>query len=234
MIHKRNLFLTAMAWGAIVTGVLVLFPDLRHTIVGTLHLPALALAVILAHYLTGDGLHPPEVIGWSSFVAYTLCYWIVVLIFYVMGLEFYLLHKVLHHLDDAQQHLIPVDKGGGIGGAVFDGTDPQKALDKIGLALQELEGKRRHHWLLKQDDVIGSLDDAPHLVAARAVSRSEDSLTTKRLLKQLAGKISVKTSPAKSAEIMKKLRNDAKRFSAGGQSGTQGKAGGSPPQPGTA
>jgi hypothetical protein len=209
MMHKRNLTLTALVWAAIITCAFLLFPRLYHGTLGLFYWPAIALAVTAAHFLTGNGHSPSNVIGWSSFAVYSIFYLVVFLVVYVILLEIYLLRGVLHHLDDAIQYLTPVEAKRGPDEPVSDGTDTQKALETVGQALAEVEAKRRKHFLLKSIDLL-DLSEAPHILAARAITGAGQSRPVKGLLKKLRSKLAAKIGPTKAAFLMAKLQEQSK------------------------
>ena len=107
-----------------------------------------------------------------------------------------------------QRHL-PVEGKHGIGEPVFDGTDPKKALEKIGQALAELEASRRKHFLLKGTDLLDP-SEAPHLLAARAITGAGKLHPVKSLLKKLGSKLTADIGSTKAAFLMAKLQEDAK------------------------
>jgi hypothetical protein len=188
---------------------------------GWTYFPALALSVVLSHFFGGNPHSPSAVTGWSSFAVYTIFYWVVFLIIYVLLLEFYLLRKVLHHLDDAKQHLMS------------DKPDSRQALEKIGRAIAEVEARRRRHFLLQPLD-LPDLNEAPHLLAARAITGAGKTRPVKGLLKKLNSRLKTEMGSTKAALVMAKLREDARTLApqnaAAKNRGTAG--GSSPPQPG--
>src|SRR6516164_3459468 len=103
--HKRNLTLTALALAAIVTGCLWLFPQLYPTSLGWLYFPSVITSVILSRLASGGWHSTPAALDVSTFIAWTIVYWVVFLVVYVILLEIYLVRRVLHHLQHAQPHL---------------------------------------------------------------------------------------------------------------------------------
>lgn len=195
--HKRNLTLTALFWAAVVTAAFLIFPRIYHGTIGWAYFPSLAISVVLSHLFGGNPHSPSTVTGWSAFAVYTIFYWVVFLIIYVLLLEFYLLRKVLDHLDDAKQHL------------KADKPDTRHALEHIGQGLAELEARRRRHFLLQPLD-LPDLNEAPHLLAARAITRSGKTRPVKRLLKKLNDRLAREIGSTKAAVAMAKLREDAR------------------------
>ena len=153
----------------------------------------------LEHIFGGNPHSPSAVTGWSCFTAYTLFYWVLVLIIYALLLEFYLLRKVLHHLDDAKQYL------------TGEKPDTRQALEKIGRAIAEVETRRRKHWLLKPLD-LPDLNEAPHLLAARAIAGSSKTRPVKKLLIKLNARLASEMGSTKAAVTMAELREDARNL----------------------
>jgi|SRR5450756_1376079 len=195
MMHKRNLAITAAVLAGIVTVIFFAFEAPNHSkIVGYVYFPAILLSVIIS-----PGHSPSAFAGWSSFIVYTLFYWVVFLIIYVLLLEFYLLRQVLHHLDDAQTHL------------TAEQPDATKGLDHIGRAIAELETRRRKHFLLQPINTL-DLTQPPHLLAAQAISRSDKSKPVKKLMKKMEAKIRATKTPEHTATIMTNLHQEATRL----------------------
>ena len=194
--HKRNLTLTALFWAGVVTAAFLFFPRIYHGSIGWAYFPSLAISVVLSHLFGGNPHSPSAVTGWSSFAIYTIFYWVVFLIIYVLLLEYYLLRKVLDHIDDAKEHL------------KADKPDTRHALEHIGQGLAELEARRRRHFLLQPLD-LPDLKEAPHLLAARAITRSSKTRAVKRLLKKLNKRLAREIGSTKAAVAMAKLREDA-------------------------
>jgi len=194
--HKRNLTLTALFWAGVVTAAFLFFPRIYHGSIGWTYFPSLAISVVLSHLFGGNPHSPSAVTGWSSFAIYTIFYWVVFLIIYVLLLEYYLLRKVLDHIDDAKEHL------------KAEKPDTRHALEHIGQGLAELEARRRHHFLLQPLD-LPDLKEAPHLLAARAITRSGKTRAVKRLLKKLNKRLAREIGSTQAAVAMAKLREDA-------------------------
>ena len=217
--HKRNITATALALAAVITVAFVLFPRLNHSdALGLLYFPSILLSVIFS----GGSHSPPAVAGWSSFVVYTLFYWIVFLVLYALLWEIYLFRQVLHHLDDAKQHLIS--------GAPHS----EEALEKIGRAIAEVETRRRKHFLLKKSNSI-DLSEPPHLLAARAMIQAGQEPPVKRVLKRFKSRLVAEAGPLKAAALMAKLEEDANTLashSANRKPGTSGDSGPSEQTPG--
>lgn len=197
--HKRNLILIAIVWAALVTVVFLIFPRIYHGAAGWAYFPVIALSVALEHVFGGNPHSPSAVNGWSCFAAYTIFYWVLVLIIYALLLEFYLLRKVLHHLDDAKQHL------------TGEKPDSRQALEKMGRAIAEVETRRRKHWLLKPLD-LPDLNEAPHLLAARAITGSYKTRPVNKLLNQLNARLASEMGSTKAAVTMSRLREDARNY----------------------
>ncbi len=195
--HKRNLTLTALFWAGVVTVAFLIFPRIYHGSIGWAYFPSIVISVVLSRIFGGNPHSPSAVTGWSSFAIYTIFYWIVFLIFYVLLLEFYLLRKVLDHLDEAKQHL------------KADKPDTRHALEHIGQGLAELEARRRRHFLLQPLD-LPDLQEAPHLLAARAITHAANTGTVKRLMKKLNKRLAREIGSTKAAVAMAKLREDAR------------------------
>ena len=195
--HKRNLTLTALFWAGVVTVAFLVFPRIYHGSIGWAYFPSIAISVVLSHIFGGNPHSPSAAAGWSAFAVYTIFYWVVFLIIYVLLLEYYLLRKVLDHLEEAKQHL------------KADKPDTRHALEHIGRAVAELETRRRRHFLLQQLD-LPDLNEAPHLLAARAITRSGKTPPVKRLLKKLNKRLASEIGSTKAAVAMAKLREDAR------------------------
>jgi hypothetical protein len=205
MIHKRNLTITALIWAAIITVVFLAYPRIHHGALGFFYWPVIVISVTISHF-TGNGHSPSEFVGWASFGVYTILYWVIFLIVYVVLLEFYLLQQVLHHLDDAKRHL------------TADQPDPKAALERIGNAMAETESRRRKHFLLKPDDSI-DLNEAPHLMAARAITRPKQSRLVTKLMARLQTRLSVGSSPTRARVHLADLRKSAENIVAGNSTG---------------
>lgn len=200
--HKRNITLTALVLAAIITCAFVFFQGPNHSnVIGILYFPAILLSVIFS-----GGHSPSAVAGWSSFIIYTLFYWVVFLVVYVLLLEIYLLRQILHHLDDAKHNLIS------------EQADSKMALEKIGHAIAELETRRRKHFLLQPIDL--DLSEAPHLLAAKAISRAGKTRPVSGILRKLEAKIRTEKSPLQAAIILSDLRKEAETIAAGNQAST--------------
>jgi hypothetical protein len=199
MMHKRNLTLTALFWAWAVTVAFLIFPRIYHGAIGWAYFPAIALSVLFSRVFGGNPHSPSAITGWSAFAVYTIIYWVVFLIIYVLLLEFYLLRKVLHHLDDAKQHL------------TADKPDSRQALEKIGWAVAELEGRRRRHFLLQPLD-LPDLNEAPHLLAARAITGSGKTRPVKGLLKKLNARLATDIGSVKAGVILTGLRENARNL----------------------
>lgn len=197
MIHKRNLTITALVWAGIITIAFLVFPKIYHGAVGWLYFPSLALAVIVSDLFGGNPHSPSNMVGWSTFAVYTVFYWAMFLVVYVILLEIYLLRRVLHHLEDAKNDL------------VTDRPDSKKALEKMGQAIVELEAVRRHHLLLKPLDLPEFPTGQRHLLAAHVISKNGDAGPVKALLKKLKVKLAAETSPEKAAVLLGKFKGDA-------------------------
>jgi hypothetical protein len=195
--HKRNLTLTALFWAALVTIALLIFPRIYHGAFGWVYAPALALSVAFEHYFGSNPHSPSAVAGWSTFVANTIFYTAILCISYVIILEILLLRKVLDHVEDAKEHL------------KADKPDTRHALEHLGTALAELEGRRRRHFLLQPLD-LPDLKEAPHLLAARAITRSGRTRPVKRMLKKLNKRLAREVGSTQAAVAMAKLREDAR------------------------
>lgn len=201
MIHKRNLTITAFVWAGIIAAAFLLFPKIYHgSLVGWYYLPTVVLAVIISHLSGGNPQSPSNPVGWSAFGVYTIFYWAVFLVVYVILLEFYLLRRVMHQLDDVKQNL------------ASDRPDSRLAFDKIGQAITELEARRRRHFLLKPLDLPDFPSDQRHVLAAHAISRSANAGPVKAILKKLRKKLAAQTNPETAAALLGKLKGDATRL----------------------
>lgn len=195
--HKRNITITALVWAAIITLAFLCFPRLYHGIIGWLYFPTIVLAVAISHFFGGNPHSPSNTVGWSSFAVYTIFYWIVFLIVYVILLEIYLLRRVLRHLEDAKQIL------------ASDKPDSKKSLERIGQAIAELEARRRKHFLLKKLDLPDLPKSQYHLLAAHAIAKEGKSRPVKALLKKLQSKVAAQTNPQRAAILLARLKEDA-------------------------
>jgi len=195
--HKRNLTLTALFWAGVVTAAFLIFPRIYHGSIGWAYFPSIVISVVLSRIFGGNPHSPSAITGWSAFAIYTIFYWIVFLILYVLLLEIYLLRTVLDHLEEAKQHL------------KADKPDTRHALEHIGRALAELEARRRRHFLLQPLD-LPDLHEAPHLLAARAITHAGNTRTVKRLLKKLNKRLAREIGSTKAAVAMSELRKEAR------------------------
>ena len=220
--HKRNLTIAALFWAGVVTVAFLIFPRIYHGTFGWSYAPAIALSVVLSHFFGGNPHSPSASVGWSSFAVYTIFYWVVFLIIYVLLLEFYLLRKVLRHLDDVKQNL------------ASDKPDSRQALEKIGRAIAEVEARRRRHFLLQKLD-LPDLNEAPHLLAARAIAGAGKTQPVKRLLKKLNARLKTEMGSTKAALLMTKLQEDARTIAPQNAAAKNRvkSDGSSPPQPGS-
>ena len=199
--HKRNLTFTALFWAGVVTAAFLFFPRIYHGSIGWAYFPSLAISVVLSHLFGGNPHSPTAFTGWSAFAIYTIFYWVVFLIIYVLLLEYYLLRGVLDHVEDAKEHL------------KADKPDTRQALEHLGTGLAELEARRRRHFLLQPLD-LPDLNKAPHLLAARAITRSGKARPVKRLLKKLNKRLAREIGSTQAAVAMAKLREDARAIAA--------------------
>jgi hypothetical protein len=197
MIHKPHLSIATLIWAFIVTSLLWFIPRLNHAL-DWLNFPALALAVIWSHFTGGNPHSPSNLVGWSAFAVYTIAYLLVLLILYATLWEIYLLHGVLHHLDDAKQNL------------TSEKPDSTQALANLGQAVAELEARRRRHFLLQHLDLPDFPPDQRHLLGAHAITRAGQTGPVKRLLKKLRSKLAAQTSPLQADALLTKLKNDAR------------------------
>ena len=83
-------------------------------------------------------------------------------------------------------------------------------MEKIGRALAELEARRRHFLLQPLD--LPDLNEAPHLLAARAITGSGKTRPVKRLLKELNARLASEMGSTKATAVMAKLREDARHL----------------------
>jgi hypothetical protein len=187
--HKRNIALTTLAWALLISLLVTLFPGLTHfDTLGLFYFPAIFLSIVFS-----GGAHSPSLFaGWSSFLVYTLFYWALLLIGYVLLLEFMLLRQVLHHVESCAQQLCSAT------------PDSKLALEKLGLALAEVETKRRKHFLLQNLD-LPDLGVSPHLLAARALSTLAGVRPVTGLMKHLRKQLGKNVGAEQAAEIIAQL-----------------------------
>lgn len=203
MIHKRNAALTALAMTIVIAIVFSIYPRIYHGAIGYWYWPSLFVAVVIAHFTTHEHF-PPNSIGWLSFAVYSIFYLLIFLLIYVVILEIYILRGVLHHLDDAKKEL---------------GTqqpDSKKALEKIGMAVSELESRRRKHFLLQPMDDV-NLSEPPDLLGARAITRDSPSRPVQKLFRKLRSKIAADESPVQASVKISNLKKDAAAMISGKQ-----------------
>lgn len=191
--HKRNIALTALVLAALVTGAFFVFPNLhRPDAVGIFYFPAILLAVILS----GGSHSPPVAAGMAAFIAYTLSYWAAFLIIYALLWEIYLLRQVAHHLEGAEADLRHGE------------AHSQLYLRRLGIAIADLENRRRKHFLLSPIKEL-DLSMAPHLLAANAIVKAGDHRAVRTLLRRYEGVITGIKGRDAAKSMMRKLTDDA-------------------------
>ncbi|HEV2330645.1 MAG TPA: hypothetical protein VGY56_17835 [Verrucomicrobiae bacterium] len=171
MIHRTHAALIAATFTTIIAAVFWLFPHVYyHGVVHWLYVPSVIIA-LLGHYLvTGNAHWTPNWVGNSAFAVYTICYLLLFLVVYAIVLEIYILHGVVDRLEDAKKELDP------------NKPDSKAVLEKIGQAMVDAESRRRKYFLLRPNNAI-DLSEAPHLLAARALTQGKQPRPVKRLFK---------------------------------------------------
>jgi len=216
--NKRNAAITAFAWATAITLAIEFIPWLGHSgAIDWIYLPSILLAMILSK----DAHSPGPVAGWSAFAVYTILYLVLFVIIYVALLEWRLLRKSLHHLDDAKEDLkmpqtaVPTpDKKVEVASLNLSDlmlTSPaasEKALEKIGHAIVEVEQRRQQHFLLRGTGVP-NLDEPPRRVAARALAEHQNKRAVKGVLKNLHSKIAAESGRESANALIAQLTNHA-------------------------
>ncbi|HXC36007.1 MAG TPA: hypothetical protein VNV43_09050 [Candidatus Acidoferrales bacterium] len=197
MIHKGHAALIAAIITAIIAIIFWRFPHVYyHGVFHWLYVPSVIIA-LLSHYLvTGNAHWTPNWVGNSAFAVYTIFYLLIFLIVYAIVLEIYILHGVVDRLEDAKKELDP------------DKPDSKAVLEKIGQAIAEAETRRRKHFLLRPNNAI-DLSEAPHLLAARALTQGKQPRPIKRLFRRFRSVLAVTMIPAQSSLKVSKLKEDA-------------------------
>jgi hypothetical protein len=175
--------------------VLFIFPRVYHGFAGLLLVPHLVLAVIISHFFGGNPHSPSQAVLCATYAVYTIGYCLVFLVIYVILLEAYLLRQVLHHLDDATNKI------------TGEQPDSKLVLEDIGRAIGELETRRRKHFLLQPGDL--NLTDAPHLLAAKAMSKPSQAGPVKKILAKFESKIRTHKNQTQSTVLLSGLKKDA-------------------------
>jgi hypothetical protein len=171
--HKRNTALIALLLAVPITLIVTLWSSAhRSDAVGIFYFPALLLSVILSGRTKEIG----AVAEWSSFIVYTLLYVVIVLVIYVLLLEFYLLRRGIAQLHQAYDTERAEDAA------------PQAKLEDLGRAMHDVESRRRKHWLLDDTKSI-DLSEPPDLLAARALRADKPEGPAKGILKEFKGKM---------------------------------------------
>jgi hypothetical protein len=196
--HKRNITLVAMLLAAVLAGALLLSPAFKHSdAIGVLYAPAIILAILFS-----GGSHSPSAIAdWSSFIVYTLFFWVFFLIIYAVLWQMHLVRKASRHLgrgEDLKLYIAAAE------------SDPRKALERIGIAIAETEARRRKHLLLKRIDL--DLNEGYELIAARAVTEASNERFVKSLLKRVEARLRKEIGAQNAANFMTKLKSDARNL----------------------
>jgi hypothetical protein len=197
MIHRGHAALIAAIITAMIAVIFWLFPHVYyHGVIHGLYVPSV-VAALLSHYVaTGNAHWTPNWVGNSAFAVYTICYLLIFLIVYAIVLEIYILHGVVDRLEDAKKALDP------------DKPDSKAVLEKIGQAIAEAEIRRRKHFLLRPNESI-DLSEAPHLLAARAMTQGKQPRPVKRLFKNFQSVLAVTMTPTQASLKVSKLKEDA-------------------------
>lgn len=197
MIHKSHAALIAAIITVVIAVIFWRFPHVYyHGVIHWAYVPSVIIA-LLSHYLvTGNAHWTPNWVGNSAFAVYTICYLLIFLIVYAIVLEIYILHGVVDRLEDAKKELDP------------DKPDSKAALEKIGQAIAEAETRRRKHFLLRPNESI-DLSEAPHLLAARAMTQGKQPRPIKRLFKRFQSTLAGTMTPTQASLKVSNLRQDA-------------------------
>lgn len=173
--NRRNIALTALVLAIPVTAAVTQLASLnRSGFVGFAYFPAILLSVILG----GGSLSPGPVPAWSSFVANTLVYLVVAVVLWALGCEIYLLRRGLKRL------LPQIDRSLSEARNLTGESASHGTLERLGLAIKEIELRRRQNWLLEKTESI-NLSDSPLLIGAKAIVSSDGSRPVKGVLGEL-------------------------------------------------
>ena len=194
--HKRNLLLIAMAWAALVMLVLTLPLGLDRTgFAGMLYFPAILLAVALS----GRGMHAPAATAmWTGAVLWSLLYWALVLVIYVLFLELYLLRQARGDLRAEPD------------AALAEASVSARNLHHLGRALGRLEQRRRSHWLLAEIPGLDLRWSAQRL-AAEAISHAGEQRAVQHLLNNFEQVLRERDGADSAAAAMRALHAEAGR-----------------------
>jgi hypothetical protein len=168
--HKRNMAMTALLLAAMVALAYYLVPDLKQVeIFKIFNMPAFFVTMALSGGVDSPGVGPII----AGFLSFTLFYWTLALVFYVILLEAYLLRKIMDDLLTARHHLV---------------HNPEKdsmdtALESLGHAVSHFEESRRRHLLLKDSDALDLTTEHKKL-GSMALNELADDRSVKMVVKR--------------------------------------------------
>jgi hypothetical protein len=201
--NRRNIALTALVLAALLTGVFAIFETVnRNAALGIFYFPAIVLAVILS----GFSRSPSEVAAWSSFIVYTVFYWLLFLVLYAILLEYYLLTKSAPHLRRTR-HLLATE--GLVRAPQHVSAGP--ALEGIGQAVREVETRRRGHFLLGSIPAVDLSEDERHL-GARALVSLGNYRPVKGVLRRFRRELEQELGKTEAARFLQGLHEEARRI----------------------
>jgi len=197
-VNRRNIALTALVLAIPVTAAVTQLASLnRSGFVGFAYFPAILLSVILG----GGSLSPGPVPAWSSFVANTLVYLVVAVVLWALGCEIYLLRRGLKGLPRIDRSLS--DAHNLTGESASHGT-----LERLGLAIKEIELRRRQNWLLEKTRSI-NLSDSPLLIGAKGIVSSDGNRPVKGVLTEFRRRLIDEGGQESADATLAKLTADA-------------------------
>jgi hypothetical protein len=130
--HKTNILLISIALAIPVTAAVTWLPFIhRSEWLGIFYFPAILLSVALS------GHSPGTASVWTSSIAYTLLYLCVIVIVYALLLEIYVLRSALSRIAKN----VDVE-------AASETLDARRVFESVGQGLQDVETRRRKHWVL--------------------------------------------------------------------------------------
>ena len=194
--HKHNILILTFLWSLLIS-LLVNFVDsiAESDAIGFFYFPSILLSVLFSW-----DLHSPSQLSIvSSFVIYTLFYWLILLIIYAVIIEAYLFFRHEHHLDDLV-HLFE-----------YDGlSDHDQEVDnKISRFILDLEKNRRKHWVLQNyDDMDLTLD--PQSFYTNLAKDNKHKKLIEKVLNKLSKKLQKKLGRERAEQIINQLHE--KRF----------------------
>jgi hypothetical protein len=145
-----NIAIIAALLTAIILGIMAFIDSIGHSaFISYFYFPAIYLAVAIS-----GGSHAlPDYAIWIGLVSYSLLYLLVFIVVYAVLLETYIVRGSLPLIDAAKKEL------------VNEHPNMNKVLEHIGHAINEIESRRRSHYVLEASEDI-DLSSPHHLLAS--------------------------------------------------------------------